>query len=81
MQHYADIAASLQAVLEARLLDLALVLKNETQEQKLCYAGGVALNCLANKALQQAGYFSDIYIPPDPGDGEPPSVVRCMLQH
>lgn len=68
-QRFANMAASLQKVLEHRIIDLARVLKRETNEEHLCLAGGVALNCLANSALYHSGIFKKMHIPPDPGDG------------
>jgi carbamoyltransferase len=68
-QRYADIAASLQRVLEEALLALARRLRRMTGVDSLCFAGGVALNCVANSALVRESGFSSLYIPPDPGDG------------
>ena len=65
----ADIAASVQLVLEEALLGLARRLHEQTGLKKLCLAGGVALNCVANRRLLRDGPFESIYIPPDPGDG------------
>ena len=63
-EHYADIAASLQKVTEELLIRLARVAQKETGCTTLAYAGGVALNSVANtKILQQAG-FEHIYIQP-----------------
>lgn len=67
-QYYADIAASIQAVTEEIVINLAKHLREITGLTTLCYAGGVALNSVANtKILQQAG-FSDLYIQPAAGD-------------
>ncbi|MCA9687207.1 MAG: hypothetical protein KC457_33920, partial [Myxococcales bacterium] len=48
-KHYADIAASVQVVLEERLLALAERLHADTGLDALCMAGGVALNVVANR--------------------------------
>lgn len=63
-----DIAASLQAVLEEAVLRLAKSLQLETGQKNLCLAGGVALNCVANGKLANAGYFDHIYVQPAAGD-------------
>lgn len=68
-QRYADIASSLQFVLEKAVLGLAQRLRLKVQSENLCYAGGVALNCVANSRLIESGLFKNVYIPPDPGDG------------
>lgn len=65
--HYADIAASVQAVTESAVLAWAQRALEVTGAPALCYAGGVALNCVANQRLLEA--VPRLYIPPDPGDG------------
>lgn len=67
-QHYADIAASVQAVLEEVLVTMARALRRETGQRNLCIAGGVGLNSVANwKILREAG-FDDLYVHPAAGD-------------
>jgi carbamoyltransferase len=62
-----DIAASIQAVTEEILADLFL--RASTYGSKnLVYAGGVALNCAANRTLANLGLFDNIWIIPNPGD-------------
>lgn len=65
---YADIAASIQKVLEDKLLVLAKYVKKQTSEENLCYAGGVALNGVANwKIFKEAG-FKNVFVQPAAGD-------------
>ena len=45
---HADIAASVQALLNDLMIDLALRAKATTGSKNICLAGGVALNCVAN---------------------------------
>lgn len=66
---YADIAASLQAVLTEVLLGLCDRLRRLTGEKNLCIAGGVAMNCLANSEIVKRSGFEHFFIPADPGDG------------
>ena len=67
-EHYADIAASVQAVLEEAVILLAKEARRITGLSKLCFAGGVALNSVANgKILKNAG-FDEIFIQPAAGD-------------
>jgi carbamoyltransferase len=68
-QRWADVAASVQLVLEERVLALAEAARRRTGRRRLCLAGGVSLNCVANGRLADAGIFDDLYVPPDPGDG------------
>jgi carbamoyltransferase len=64
-----DLAASVQAVLEESLLHVVRNLRERVPDTKnLCYAGGVALNCVANTTLQRSGLFEQIYVPPAPSD-------------
>lgn len=66
--HHFNIAHSLQAVLEEALLELTGWLQQATQAKNLCMAGGVALNCVANARIRDAGRFKDIWVQPASGD-------------
>ncbi len=68
-QHYADIAASIQAVTEEILVNMARELHRETGLKKLCMAGGVALNSVANGRILKETGFEELYIQPSAGDG------------
>jgi carbamoyltransferase len=63
-----DLAASIQAVTEEIVLRMTEALARETGMSNLCLAGGVALNCVANGKVLQAGRFRDIWIQPAAGD-------------
>lgn len=65
---YADIAASAQKVLEEKLLVIAKHVKKVTGEENLCYAGGVALNGVANWRIFKEAGFKNIFIQPAAGD-------------
>ena len=68
-QYYADIAASIQKVTEETLLMLANAAYKETGLKRLCLAGGVALNSVANGRILKETPFEEIYIQPAAGDG------------
>jgi len=68
-QHYANIAASIQRVTEEILLDMANHLHRETGLRRLCMAGGVALNSVANGRILRETPFDEIFIQPSAGDG------------
>jgi carbamoyltransferase len=68
-QHYADIAASIQAVTEEIILKAARHVHKETGQKRLCMAGGVALNSVANGKILRETPFEEIYIQPAAGDG------------
>jgi len=63
-----DVAASVQEVVSEAMLRLARQAREVTGEDRLCLAGGVALNCVANGKLQRAGVFDDLWIQPAAGD-------------
>jgi carbamoyltransferase len=64
----ADLAASVQAVLEDVLFGLFHWVAKNVPSKNLVYTGGVALNCLFNGKLAELGLFDEIWIPPNPGD-------------
>lgn len=67
-QYYADVAASIQRVVEDTLVTMAAHLRRSTGETRLCMAGGVALNSAANgRILREAG-FEELYVQPAAGD-------------
>ncbi len=67
-EYYADIAASIQVVTEEVLLKMANALHRETGQMRLCLAGGVALNSVANGRLLNETPFEELYIQPAAGD-------------
>jgi carbamoyltransferase len=67
-QRYADIAASVQLVLEEILVDMTAALHRETGLEDLCLGGGVALNGVANTRILAESGFSRLFVPPAPGD-------------
>ncbi len=67
-QREMDLARSIQVVTEEVVLKLAHKLHAETGLDRLCLAGGVALNCVANGRLLREGPFKEIWIQPAAGD-------------
>lgn len=65
---YANLAASAQKVLEDKLIKIAKYVKTQTGEENLCYAGGVALNGVANWRIFKEAGFKNIFIQPAAGD-------------
>ncbi len=65
---HADLAASVQRVLQETVGDLADWLHRATGLSSLSMAGGVALNCVANTALIERGPFRRIWVQPAAGD-------------
>ena len=67
-RRFADIAASVQHVLEDTLVDIARALRHETKLPDLCFGGGVALNGVANARILAEAGFERVFVPPAPGD-------------
>lgn len=67
-QYYADVAASIQRVTEEVLLRMARHLHERTGLKRLCMAGGVALNSVANGRILRETPFEEVYIQPAAGD-------------
>ena len=67
-QRFADVAASVQLVLEEILVDLTRALQRETGLPDLCLGGGVALNGVANARILRESGFERLFVPPAPGD-------------
>ncbi len=67
-QREMDLAASIQKVTEEIIVKIARNVANETGERRLCLAGGVALNCVANGILLREKIFDEVWIQPAAGD-------------
>jgi carbamoyltransferase len=61
---YECLAASVQAALEAALMHLVGRLRDQCESENLCYAGGVALNSVANERIIRESGFQNVYIMP-----------------
>ena len=67
-QRHMDLAASVQAVTEEAILRMVRSLVAETGVRRLCLAGGVALNCVANGKVLREGVIDDLWVQPAAGD-------------
>ena len=63
-----DVAASLQKQLERVYLHVLQALARRTGSTRLCLAGGVALNAVANGLVRSQTPFRELYIQPAAGD-------------
>lgn len=63
-QLHADIAAALQGALEKLALHVLSYFSRSTEQQNLCYAGGVAHNCTLNGRILDSGLFDTVYVQP-----------------
>jgi carbamoyltransferase len=67
-QRHMDLAASVQAVIEEAIVRMVRSLVAETGLRRLCLAGGVALNCVANGKILRDGVIDELWIQPAAGD-------------
>ena len=78
----ADLARSAQVILEEAMLSLARHAHELTGERRLCLAGGVALNCVANGRILREGPFDEVWIQPAAGDsGGAPGAAWWAWHH
>ncbi|MFH1221325.1 MAG: carbamoyltransferase C-terminal domain-containing protein [Candidatus Eisenbacteria bacterium] len=68
-KRHQDIAASLQAMLEIAVLNMLSKIHSLYGVDKLCMAGGVALNCVLNGKILSGTPFRQVYIQPASHDG------------
>ena len=68
LERHMDVARSVQAVTEEVMLLLARHVREVTGLPRLCMAGGVALNCVANGLILREGLFERIWVQPAAGD-------------
>ncbi len=61
-RHHENIAASLQSMLERALFHILNDLHRRTGNKRLCLAGGVAMNSVANGKIFDNTPFEDLYI-------------------
>ena len=66
--HYCNVASSIQVVLEGLLIDLVNEAVEITGSKNLVLAGGVALNCVANKKIIDEANIENLWIQPASGD-------------
>jgi len=80
-QREMDLARSIQVITEEAMLKMAAHAHKETEIKKLCMAGGVALNCVANGRLLREGPFDDIWIQPAAGDAGGALGIALAIWH
>jgi carbamoyltransferase len=80
-QREMDLARSVQAVCEEVMLRMARKAHKLTGLDRLCLAGGVALNCVGNGKLLREGPFKEIWIQPAAGDAGGALGVAQLIHH
>jgi len=76
-----EIAASLQALVEEILVRIARHIHARTGLPRLCAAGGVFLNCVANSRLLEDTPFREVFVQPAAGDSGGALGVAAVLSH
>lgn len=86
LAYHLDVAASLQALTEEIVFHVARLAHRATGSSRLCLAGGVALNSVANGKLRAHTPFDEIFVQPAAGDngtalGAAQWVAHAVLGH
>ena len=76
-----DLARSIQVITEEVMLKMTQFAHKETGMKKLCMAGGVALNCVANGRVLREVPFEDIWIQPAAGDAGGALGIALAIWH
>jgi carbamoyltransferase len=80
-QRHADLAASVEAVLEERYVALLNEVHRRTGLKRVCLAGGVALNCVANGMILERTPFRDVYVQAAAHDAGTSIGAALYVQH
>ncbi|CAM3954852.1 carbamoyltransferase C-terminal domain-containing protein [Nocardia ninae] len=81
-QTQCDVAELIQSELQHALVELVRSTIDETGIQRVCLAGGVALNCVANTMIAQLNEIEELYIQPAAGDvGQPLGNALLAYHH
>jgi len=67
-QRHCDVAASLQKITEDILINIVRNVHKETGMKRLCLAGGLFLNCVANDRILEDTSVKELFIQPASGD-------------
>lgn len=78
-EYYADVAASLQSVVQDQIVSMARHSVNQSGAGNLVYGGGVAYNCVANAQILRSDIISDMFI--FPGCGDSGSAIGAAQVH
>jgi carbamoyltransferase len=80
-QFYKDVARSLQEIVNEVMCKLATNIVQETGETRLCMAGGVALNCVANGQIIRNTPVTELFVQPAAGDNGGAMGAALWLWH
>ncbi len=77
-EHHKDVACALQNRLEEIIIQQLKLCKKKFNLKKLCFAGGLALNCSLNGKIVESKLFDEIFVPPASGDNGT-AIGACYL--
>ncbi len=82
-QQYMDLARSVQDITEEIILKMTRHAQQITGSENLCLAGGVALNCVANRKIADSEAFKNLWIQPAAGDagGAPGAALSAWYEY
>ncbi|HEY6214992.1 MAG TPA: carbamoyltransferase N-terminal domain-containing protein, partial [Vicinamibacterales bacterium] len=80
-QREMDLARSVQVVTEEIMMRMAKTAHRESGLDRLCLAGGVALNCVGNGRILREGPFRHLFIQPASGDAGGALGVAYAIWH
>jgi carbamoyltransferase len=80
-KRHADVASSAQRVVEEAIFHMVDHLHEKTGLDRLCIAGGVGFNCVANGKLIDKTPVKDIFIQPAAGDAGSAIGAALYLEH
>ena len=80
-QREMDLARSIQVITEEVLLKMARYAQTVTMQKRLCMAGGVALNCVANGRILKDLSYDEIWIQPAAGDAGGALGIALAIWH
>jgi len=78
---HADLARSVQQVLEENYFALLNFVQRQTGMKTVCLAGGVALNCVANGMIFDRTRFTDVFVQPAAHDAGTSIGAALYVQH
>ena len=76
--HHKHVACALQNRLEEIIILQLKKCREKYNIKKLCFAGGIALNCSLNGKILESGYFDEIFVQPASGDNGT-AIGACYL--
>ena len=80
-QRFKDVAAAVQAALQAVQIHVLRHFAAKTGIENLCMAGGVALNCTNNGVVRRSRLFKRVFVQPASGDDGAALGAALYVQH